>query len=622
MRGPSRRSVESVGEHVPDHCAKRGRRALPPSPRRLSPNANRRRTTSSSSVLNALIARLSDWMTSGAPRTIALQSITVSASRRPVGVREVAARASSRNQAWKPSSRLSSTGRASSAAAHAAGLPARDRGEHIAGVPEVPEERAGRDPASAAIWSTVTSSRPRSLEECRPARSMRSDIWIRRVPRRPGSPLHSTAVIARQSTASADERTLAECQDAGRCATTDSDRTGGYGPLTSTNRPPSRAARSGARSAGRSPSGSPSPRWSTAGAGGAGRRADAAVRSTGVTAKEIKVGYIFSKAGLAGSTFENAADGFNARVKAENAKGGVNGRKIVPVIADDSGSTNNLVAAQDLVQNEKVFLVVNNSPFAFLGYRFLLDNGVPMVGGGFDGNEYGQPGNEKLISILGNNARGLRRAVHGRFRRPHEEGGGQERRRRRRTASSASSTAAAKNLQKYPVPDAGLERGLHEHHRRLRHHRRRTARAGHEERRCRCGVPAARAVDEPRNRPNRGAEQPEVQARRARHRVRPGAARPTRRRRRSAPRCSSPRRWAPVEVKDRGHQAVRVRSHEVHELPRRPRLRRLHRLPHRRPHDQGPPGRGEEPHARTASSPRPRDSAPGTPPASGANRST
>jgi branched-chain amino acid transport system substrate-binding protein len=124
---------------------------------------------------------------------------------------------------------------------------------------------------------------------------------------------------------------------------------------------------------------------------------DAAGDSTGVTAKEIKVGYIYSKGGLAGSTFENAAEGFNARVKAQNAQGGVNGRKIAAEIADDSGSANNLVAAQDLVQNRKVFLVVNNSPFAFLGYRFLLDSGVPMVGGGYDGNEYGQPGYEKLI---------------------------------------------------------------------------------------------------------------------------------------------------------------------------------------------------------------------------------
>ncbi len=184
--------------------------------------------------------------------------------------------------------------------------------------------------------------------------------------------------------------------------------------------------------------------------------AQTGAESTGVTAKEIKVGFIFSRAGLAGSTFENAADGFNARVKEENAKGGVNGRKIVPVIADDSGSTNNLVAAQDLVQNEKVFLVVNNSPFAFLGYRFLLDNGVPMVGGGFDGNEYGQPGNEKLISILGNNA-----AVYG----AQYTGGFVDLMKRAGAknvgvvayGSSASSTAAAKNLQKYPVPDAGLK---------------------------------------------------------------------------------------------------------------------------------------------------------------------
>jgi branched-chain amino acid transport system substrate-binding protein len=178
--------------------------------------------------------------------------------------------------------------------------------------------------------------------------------------------------------------------------------------------------------------------------------------STGVTAKEIKVGYIFSRAGLAGSTFENAADGFNARVKEENAKGGVNGRKIVPVIADDSGATNNLVAAQNLVQNEKVFLVVNNSPFAFLGYRFLLDNGVPMVGGGYDGNEYGQPGNEKLISILGNNSPVYGAQYKGGFVDLMKKAGAKN------VGvvsygSSASSTAAAKNLQKYAVPDAGLK---------------------------------------------------------------------------------------------------------------------------------------------------------------------
>jgi branched-chain amino acid transport system substrate-binding protein len=183
---------------------------------------------------------------------------------------------------------------------------------------------------------------------------------------------------------------------------------------------------------------------------------DAAGDSTGVTAKEIKVGYIYSKGGLAGSTFENAAEGFNARVKAQNAKGGVNGRTISPEIADDSGSANNLVAAQDLVQNRKVFLVVNNSPFAFLGYRFLLDNGVPMVGGGYDGNEYGTPGNEKLISIVGNAS-----PVYGVQYEPGFVGlmkkAGAKNVGVVAYGSSASSTAAAENLQKYAVPAAGLK---------------------------------------------------------------------------------------------------------------------------------------------------------------------
>ncbi len=178
--------------------------------------------------------------------------------------------------------------------------------------------------------------------------------------------------------------------------------------------------------------------------------------TTGVTAKEIKVGYIFSKAGLAGSTFENAGNGFDARIKAQNAKGGVNGRKIAVTTVDDSGAANNLVAAQGLVQNDGVFAVVNNSPFAFLSYRFLLDSGVPMLGGGYDGNEYGQPGNEKLISILGNSS-----PVYGA---QYEPGFVELMKKKGATkvgtvsyGSSASSTAAAKNLQKYTVPKAGLD---------------------------------------------------------------------------------------------------------------------------------------------------------------------
>ena len=178
--------------------------------------------------------------------------------------------------------------------------------------------------------------------------------------------------------------------------------------------------------------------------------------SPGVTDKTVKVGYIFSQSGVAGSTFAHAGDGFNARIKAENAKGGVNGRTITAVTVDDGGTTNNLQASKSLVDNDNVFAVVNNSSFAFLSYRYLLDAGVPMLGGGFDGNEYGQPGNEKLISILGNIA-----PVYGA---QYSPGFVQLMKKAGATkvgvvsyGASASSTAAAKNLQAYAVPAAGLD---------------------------------------------------------------------------------------------------------------------------------------------------------------------
>ena len=49
-------------------------------------------------------------------------------------------------------------------------------------------------------------------------------------------------------------------------------------------------------------------------------------------------------------------------------------------------------AQQDLVQNDHVYLVVNDSAIAYLSYRWLLDHDVPLIGGGFDGNYYRRTG--------------------------------------------------------------------------------------------------------------------------------------------------------------------------------------------------------------------------------------
>ena len=192
-----------------------------------------------------------------------------------------------------------------------------------------------------------------------------------------------------------------------------------------------------------------------AGLASVGSAASSGGDSTGVTAKEIKIGYIFSETGLAGSTFKNAGKAFQARIDRANAEGGVNGRKIVTEIIDDGGSTNNLQATQDLVQNREVFAVVNNSSFAVLSYRFMLENDVPMLGGGFDGTYNGEPGNEDIVSMLGNIA-ASQGIVYENIPKVMKKLGA------KKVAAvayqiSTSSTAAAENLQKFAVPELGLE---------------------------------------------------------------------------------------------------------------------------------------------------------------------
>ena len=104
----------------------------------------------------------------------------------------------------------------------------------------------------------------------------------------------------------------------------------------------------------------------------------------------------------AGAGVGDSDAGCKARIGRANAAGGVNGRKVDVVYVDDQTSAANLTQAQDLVENQHVYLVVNDSPLAFLTYRWLLDHDVPLIGGGFDGNYYGAPGNEKVISAFGN----------------------------------------------------------------------------------------------------------------------------------------------------------------------------------------------------------------------------
>jgi ABC-type branched-subunit amino acid transport system substrate-binding protein len=175
----------------------------------------------------------------------------------------------------------------------------------------------------------------------------------------------------------------------------------------------------------------------------------------GVTANSVKIGFIYSKTGVASATSGDSDVGCKARVGRENAAGGVNGRKIqVEYVSDDSSGAN-LTAAQDLVQNKHVYMIVNDSAFAFLTYHWLLDHNVPSIGAGYDGTYYGDPGNEGVISAFGNAApvNGVSFDVGAKI--IQAQGG-------KKVASlgygiSPSSSEAAKSFNKFAVPSAGLE---------------------------------------------------------------------------------------------------------------------------------------------------------------------
>jgi branched-chain amino acid transport system substrate-binding protein len=175
----------------------------------------------------------------------------------------------------------------------------------------------------------------------------------------------------------------------------------------------------------------------------------------GVTDDAVKIGFIFSKTGVASATTMLSDLGCKARVARENANGGVNGRKIEVEYVDDQSSNANLTGAQDLVQNRRVYMIVNNSAFAFVTYRWLLDNDIPVIGGGYDGTYYGTPGNEGVISGLGNQApvTGVTTDVSAKIMKHL----GAKKVAALGFGISPSSSNAAKSFNQYAVPAVGLD---------------------------------------------------------------------------------------------------------------------------------------------------------------------
>ncbi|MFF5010933.1 ABC transporter substrate-binding protein [Streptomyces phaeochromogenes] len=121
--------------------------------------------------------------------------------------------------------------------------------------------------------------------------------------------------------------------------------------------------------------------------------------SAGVSGDTIKIGLVTSLTGTASTDFAESEAGAKARIALLNSKGGVNGRKLELVTADDQSTAAGVVTAvHQLVERDKVFGIIGMSTTLFSATKYLQKQNVPVTGAGFDGPEWGQKPNTNMFS--------------------------------------------------------------------------------------------------------------------------------------------------------------------------------------------------------------------------------
>ncbi len=115
------------------------------------------------------------------------------------------------------------------------------------------------------------------------------------------------------------------------------------------------------------------------------------VVATGASASgsPITLAYITSLTGPAASEDAGTQTGFLARIAAQNAEGGVNGHKLVPLVIDDQTSPSVITTAVQDAISKGAFGIVSQSALFFLADKYPQQQGVPVTGSYDDGPEWG-----------------------------------------------------------------------------------------------------------------------------------------------------------------------------------------------------------------------------------------
>ncbi len=118
------------------------------------------------------------------------------------------------------------------------------------------------------------------------------------------------------------------------------------------------------------------------------------IGTTAVTASAspapITIAYITDVTGEGGSQNSTSPAGFEARLDLQNAQGGVNGHKLVPLVIDDQTNPSEIATAVQSAISKGAFGIVSQSPLMFLAAKYPQQAGLPVTGTYDDGPEWGQ----------------------------------------------------------------------------------------------------------------------------------------------------------------------------------------------------------------------------------------
>ena len=112
--------------------------------------------------------------------------------------------------------------------------------------------------------------------------------------------------------------------------------------------------------------------------------------TAGASPAPITIAYITDLTGEGASENGTSASGFEARLDQQNAEGGVNGHKLVPLIIDDQTNPSEIATAVQSAISKGAFGIVSQSPLMFLAAKYPQQAGMPVTGTYDDGPEWGE----------------------------------------------------------------------------------------------------------------------------------------------------------------------------------------------------------------------------------------